>query len=174
MMVLDKLLPKLYEEGSRVLVFCQMTRMLDILEDYCIWKEFPYFRLDGQTPHTDRQVGYNWDIICWVYMYTYTNSCLAIDGTDKVLDAVCLLILHVHVQWVQTCNALQMSYIPGIFVVQINDSLRHFVTCTYLLIIFPVPSSPLLHSNSLTPTTDPTAKSFSSCCPHEQGGWEST
>ncbi|XP_041379818.1 LOW QUALITY PROTEIN: SWI/SNF-related matrix-associated actin-dependent regulator of chromatin subfamily A member 5-like, partial [Gigantopelta aegis] len=56
MSVLEKLLPKLYEEGSRVLIFCQMTRMLDIIEDYCLWREFPYCRLDGQTPHADRQL----------------------------------------------------------------------------------------------------------------------
>lgn len=56
MSVLDKLLPRLKEEGSRVLLFSQMTRTLDILEDYCLWKEYPYCRLDGQTPHTERQV----------------------------------------------------------------------------------------------------------------------
>lgn len=42
--------------GSRVLIFSQMTRMLDILEDYCIWKNYGYCRLDGQTPHEERQV----------------------------------------------------------------------------------------------------------------------
>ena len=56
MMVMDKLLPRLREEGHRVLIFCQMTRMLDILEDYCLWKEYSYCRLDGQTAHVDRQV----------------------------------------------------------------------------------------------------------------------
>ena len=56
MMVLDKLLPRLKEEGHRVLIFCQMTRMLDILEDYCLWKEYCYCRLDGNTAHIDRQV----------------------------------------------------------------------------------------------------------------------
>jgi nucleoside-diphosphate-sugar epimerase len=34
-MLLDKLLPKLKERGSRVLIFSQMTRVLDILDDYC-------------------------------------------------------------------------------------------------------------------------------------------
>jgi len=42
--------------GSRVLIFSQMTRMLDILEDYCFWREYEYSRLDGQTPHEERQV----------------------------------------------------------------------------------------------------------------------
>ncbi len=46
MIILDKLLIKLKEQGSRVLIFSQMTRMLDILEDYCIWRSFEYCRLD--------------------------------------------------------------------------------------------------------------------------------
>lgn len=52
--ILDKLLPKLQEQDSRVLIFSQMTRMLDILEDYCCWRNFNYCRLDGNTPHEDR------------------------------------------------------------------------------------------------------------------------
>ena len=56
MVLLDKLLPRLQEEESRVLVFSQMTRMLDILEDYCGWRGWQYCRLDGQTPHEERQV----------------------------------------------------------------------------------------------------------------------
>lgn len=36
MVLLDKLLPKLLTQGSRVLIFCQMTRMLDILEGECV------------------------------------------------------------------------------------------------------------------------------------------
>ena len=60
MMVLDKLLPRLREEGHRVLIFSQMTRMLDILEDYCLWREYPYCRLDGQTAHVDRHVSCQW------------------------------------------------------------------------------------------------------------------
>ncbi|TRY87892.1 hypothetical protein DNTS_010191, partial [Danionella cerebrum] len=55
MVALDKLLPKVQEQGSRVLIFSQMTRVLDILEDYCMWKEFEYCRLDGNTPHEARE-----------------------------------------------------------------------------------------------------------------------
>jgi SWI/SNF-related matrix-associated actin-dependent regulator of chromatin subfamily A member 5 len=40
LVILDKLLPKLQDQGSRVLIFSQMTRMLDILEDYSIWKGY--------------------------------------------------------------------------------------------------------------------------------------
>lgn len=38
MMVLDKMLEKFKKEGSRVLIFSQFTMMLDIIEDYAIWK----------------------------------------------------------------------------------------------------------------------------------------
>uniref|UniRef100_A0A672M0P1 SWI/SNF-related matrix-associated actin-dependent regulator of chromatin subfamily A member 5-like n=1 Tax=Sinocyclocheilus grahami TaxID=75366 RepID=A0A672M0P1_SINGR len=56
MVVLDKLLPKVQEQGSRVLIFSQMTRVLDILEDYCMWRGFEYCRLDGNTPHQAREL----------------------------------------------------------------------------------------------------------------------
>lgn len=59
MVVLDKLLPKMKQQGSRILIFSQMTRVLDILEDYCMWKNYGYCRLDGQTPHEERQISIN-------------------------------------------------------------------------------------------------------------------
>merc|ERR1711992_117803 len=54
MMVVDKLLPKLQAQGSRVLIFTQMARMLDMMEDYCWFRGWQYCRIDGQTPHEDR------------------------------------------------------------------------------------------------------------------------
>lgn len=54
MIILDKLLKKFKAEGSRVLIFSQMSRMLDILEDYCYFREYQYCRIDGQTEHVDR------------------------------------------------------------------------------------------------------------------------
>merc|ERR1719341_2230743 len=54
LLVTDKLLPKLQAQGSRVLIFSQMARMLDILEDYCWFRGWKYCRIDGNTPHEDR------------------------------------------------------------------------------------------------------------------------
>ncbi|XP_015435861.1 PREDICTED: SWI/SNF-related matrix-associated actin-dependent regulator of chromatin subfamily A containing DEAD/H box 1 homolog [Dufourea novaeangliae] len=53
--VLDELLPKLKEEGHRVLIFSQFTMVLDILEEYLTIRGKTYLRLDGSTPVTDRQ-----------------------------------------------------------------------------------------------------------------------
>ncbi|KAI2602080.1 SWI/SNF family of DNA-dependent ATPase [Hypoxylon sp. NC1633] len=54
MALLDKLLRRLQKQGSRVLIFSQMSRLLDILEDYCVFRDFKYCRIDGGTAHEDR------------------------------------------------------------------------------------------------------------------------
>jgi SWI/SNF-related matrix-associated actin-dependent regulator of chromatin subfamily A member 5 len=54
MVVLDKLLKRLQKQGSRVLIFSQMSRLLDILEDYCVFRQYQYCRIDGSTAHEDR------------------------------------------------------------------------------------------------------------------------
>lgn len=54
MQVLDKLLARLQANGSRVLLFSQMSRVLDVLEDYCVFRGYEYCRIDGQTAHEDR------------------------------------------------------------------------------------------------------------------------
>mmetsp|Transcript_2589 Transcript_2589/g.5909 ORF Transcript_2589/g.5909 Transcript_2589/m.5909 type:complete len:921 (-) Transcript_2589:134-2896(-) len=55
LLVLDKLLKKLKKDGSRVLIFCQMTRMIDILEDYCRIRRLKYCRIDGNTDQVTRE-----------------------------------------------------------------------------------------------------------------------
>ncbi|GFY90246.1 chromatin-remodeling protein 11 [Actinidia rufa] len=54
MVLLDKLLPKLKDRDSRVLIFSQMTRLLDILEDYLMLCGYQYCRIDGNTGGDDR------------------------------------------------------------------------------------------------------------------------
>ncbi|XP_026485100.1 ATP-dependent helicase brm isoform X2 [Vanessa tameamea] len=52
--LLDRILPKLKRTGHRVLVFCQMTQCMTIIEDYLSWRAFQYLRLDGMTKAEDR------------------------------------------------------------------------------------------------------------------------
>lgn len=54
MVMLDKILVRMKKQGSRVLIFSQMSRVLDILEDYCVFREHKYCRIDGSTAHEDR------------------------------------------------------------------------------------------------------------------------
>lgn len=55
MVLIDKLLPKLKANGHRVLIFSQMVRCLDILEDYLIYKKYPFERIDGRIRGNLRQ-----------------------------------------------------------------------------------------------------------------------
>ena len=54
MRILDKLCAKLFGK-SQILIFSQMTRMLDILEDYCNEKGYKYCRIDGETSLEERE-----------------------------------------------------------------------------------------------------------------------
>lgn len=53
--VLDRMLPKLLEFGHKILIFCQMTSVMDILGDYFEIKGLNYHRLDGSMNIVDRQ-----------------------------------------------------------------------------------------------------------------------
>ena len=55
MVLLHKLLGKMKERGHRVLIFSQMTRMIDILEDYMLSQGYQYCRIDGNTSYEDRE-----------------------------------------------------------------------------------------------------------------------
>lgn len=55
---LDRLLRRLKSEHHRVLIFTQMTRMLDILEAFLNHHGHIYLRLDGTTRIDQRQVNY--------------------------------------------------------------------------------------------------------------------
>ncbi|KAG5152944.1 hypothetical protein JHK84_029416 [Glycine max] len=52
--LLDRLLPKLRRAGHRVLLFSQMTRLMDTLEVYLRLHDFKYLRLDGSTKTEER------------------------------------------------------------------------------------------------------------------------
>ncbi|KAG7229909.1 hypothetical protein INR49_009627 [Caranx melampygus] len=54
-LILDRLLPALKERGHKVLIFSQMTSILDLLMDYCYLRDFQYSRLDGSMSYADRQ-----------------------------------------------------------------------------------------------------------------------
>ena len=59
--LLDGALPKLRDTGHRVLLFSQMTRALDVVEDFLDLRGLPCLRLDGTTkvPATKNTTPYN-------------------------------------------------------------------------------------------------------------------
>ncbi|KAL3317508.1 Chromodomain-helicase-DNA-binding protein 1-like [Cichlidogyrus casuarinus] len=54
LMLLDRLLSFLHSKNHRVLIFSQMTHMLDIVQDYLTLRDWQYERLDGSIRGQDR------------------------------------------------------------------------------------------------------------------------
>tara|TARA_B110000305_G_scaffold52357_1_gene57321 strand:- start:841 stop:1509 length:669 start_codon:yes stop_codon:yes gene_type:complete len=55
MVLLDKLLPKLKAEGHKILIFSQMVKMLNVISDYCDFRDYNHERLDGSITGNLRQ-----------------------------------------------------------------------------------------------------------------------
>ncbi|KAJ9168494.1 hypothetical protein P3X46_020009 [Hevea brasiliensis] len=77
--LLHSMLKALYKEGHRVLIFSQMTKLLDILEDYLTIEFGPktYDRVDGSVSVSDRQAAiarFNQDKSRFVFLLS-TRSC---------------------------------------------------------------------------------------------------
>ena len=53
--LLDRMLQRLHEDKHQVLIFSQMTALLNVLEDYLQWRRWKYCRIDGSTKIDDRQ-----------------------------------------------------------------------------------------------------------------------
>jgi ATP-dependent DNA helicase len=53
--LLDRMLERLHKDGHQVLIFSQMTKVLNIIEDYLRFREWNYCRIDGSTHIDERQ-----------------------------------------------------------------------------------------------------------------------
>lgn len=59
LLVVDKLIQRILDKKSdknQILIFSQMTKMLDILDDYCRSRGISHCRIDGSTASSDRQL----------------------------------------------------------------------------------------------------------------------
>ncbi|XP_067453809.1 chromodomain-helicase-DNA-binding protein 1-like isoform X2 [Thunnus thynnus] len=54
--LLDSIMTYLHKGGHRILLFSQMTRMLDILQDYMEYRGYSYERLDGSVRGEERNL----------------------------------------------------------------------------------------------------------------------
>lgn len=52
---LDALLAELKTGGHRVLLYFQMTRMIDLMEEYLAFRQYKYLRLDGGSTISERR-----------------------------------------------------------------------------------------------------------------------
>jgi hypothetical protein len=87
---LDKLLRRLKSEGHRVLIFTQMTKMLDVLEAFLNFHGHIYLRLDGTTKVDQRQLlmeRFNGDTRIFVFILSTRSGGIGVNltGADTVI-----------------------------------------------------------------------------------------
>jgi len=80
--LMDRLLRRLHAQGHKVLLFSQMTKLLDIVEDYMNHRQYSFRRLDGQVKLRERQQGideFNSDSSVFCYLLSTRAGGLGIN-----------------------------------------------------------------------------------------------
>ncbi|EMC97393.1 hypothetical protein BAUCODRAFT_68199 [Baudoinia panamericana UAMH 10762] len=89
--LLDRILPKFEKTGHRVLMFFQMTQIMNIMEDYMRLRNMKYLRLDGSTKADDRSDllkvfnAPNSDIFCFLLSTRAGGLGLNLQTADTVI-----------------------------------------------------------------------------------------
>jgi len=88
--MLDKLLRQLKEGGHRVLIFTQMSKMLNVLESFLNLHRYRYLRLDGSTKTEDRgklmhRFNVDTSIDCFILSTRSGGLGMNLTGADTVI-----------------------------------------------------------------------------------------
>ncbi|OMH85680.1 Lymphoid-specific helicase [Zancudomyces culisetae] len=92
LLMLDVLLPHLFKHGHRVLIFSQMSKMIDIVEMYVGFRNWKFCRIDGSVKHDERLLqinSFNSDPSIGVFLLTTRAGGLGINLATA--DTVILL-----------------------------------------------------------------------------------
>jgi len=82
--LLDRMLERLHRDGHQVLIFSQMTKVLNVIEDYLRFREWNYCRIDGSTHIDDRQSQMD---------QFNAERTAGVGGTQNVADDRCFVFL---------------------------------------------------------------------------------
>ena len=83
--LLDRMLDRLHRDGHQVLIFSQMTKVLNVMEDYLRFRKWNYCRIDGSTNIDERQRQMD------VFNAEKTSG---VGGTRNFGDVRCFVFLH--------------------------------------------------------------------------------
>uniref|UniRef100_W5UIK8 Chromodomain-helicase-DNA-binding protein 1-like protein n=1 Tax=Ictalurus punctatus TaxID=7998 RepID=W5UIK8_ICTPU len=89
--LLDSMLAHLLEEGHRVLLFSQMTRMLDVVQDYLEYRGYSYERLDGSVRGEERHLSVNKFSTEEVFIFLLSTKAGGVGLNLTVADTVIFL-----------------------------------------------------------------------------------
>ena len=96
LVLISKLLPKLKEKGHRVLIFSQMVRCLDIIEDF--------LRMKGlELPEKSLSIAYMYTVLYKCMLHTVNERCTIVDLNTHTAVCTCVYYctcmcssIHVH------------------------------------------------------------------------------
>ncbi|GCE99736.1 putative DNA helicase ino80 [Zygosaccharomyces mellis] len=67
---LDELLVDLKRNGHRVLIYFQMTKMMDLMEEYLTYRQYKHIRLDGSSKLEDRRdLVHDWQTVPDLFVF---------------------------------------------------------------------------------------------------------
>lgn len=136
LMLLQKMMRKLKEGGHRVLVFSQMTKMLDLLEDFLENEGYKYERIDGGVTGNMRQEAID-----------RFNGETFLPCLDVLLCSFCPLTICLY------SNLFLISSEQPLVLPSLLSSSRQELEALALIWLLQIPSS------SMTPTGTPTTTS---------------
>ena len=94
--VLQKILPLWKEKNHKVLIFCQWTKMLTIIQQFIINQEWKFYRMDGNTKVSSRQNlvdEFNNDPEIFVMLLTTRTGGVGLVRFCELLKKSCLIFL---------------------------------------------------------------------------------
>jgi len=129
---LSKLLEELKKDNHRVLIFSQMTKMLDIIEAFLDVSNYTYLRLDGSTSVPDRQVllnQFNSDNNIFIFLLSTRAGGLGVNLTsaDTVIFYDISYNPQVDRQAEDRCHRLGQTKIVTIYKLIVMDSCENHI-----------------------------------------------
>mmetsp|Transcript_16682 Transcript_16682/g.36078 ORF Transcript_16682/g.36078 Transcript_16682/m.36078 type:complete len:748 (+) Transcript_16682:1282-3525(+) len=114
MQLLDRLLTRLQAGGHKVLIFSQMTKMLDLLQSFLEQRGHTACRIDGNIPWQERQKNindFNSDPKTWLFLLSTRAGGLGINltGADTVIIYDSDWNPHQDMQAMDRCHRLGQS-----------------------------------------------------------------
>jgi ATP-dependent DNA helicase len=121
--LLDRMLQRLFKDGHQVLIFSQMTKVLNIVEDYLNFRRWKYCRIDGSTNIDDRQTAMD------VFNAEQTSGVNG--GRNQAEDRVFVFLLSTR------AGGLGINLVSYMTIIQLQNSVDfEFLSVSYRLFLY--------------------------------------
>lgn len=90
---LDELLVELKKNDHRVLIYFQMTKMMDLMEEYLTYRQYNHIRLDGSSKLEDRRdLVHDWQTNPEIFIFLLSTRAGGLGINLTAADTVIFMI----------------------------------------------------------------------------------